>query len=84
MEVAHKMLILELLSYFVLNYVKLYTIITYAYIGNMDINRGQPLNGGIKVNWGGGGMAYMGSVIVCGLPRDLITIKYKVAALFYF
>ena len=55
MEVAHKMLILELLSYFVLNYVKLYTIITYAYIGNMDINRGQPLNGGIKVNWGGGG-----------------------------
>ena len=83
MEVAHKMLILELLSYFVLNYVKLYTIITYAYIGNMDINRGQPLNGGIKVNWGDG-MAYMGSVIVCGLPRDLITIKYKVAALFYF
>ena len=29
-------------------------------------------------------MAYMGSVIGCGLPGDLITIKYKVAALFFF
>ena len=26
----------------------------------------------------------MGSVIGCGLPRDLITIEYKVAALFFF
>ena len=29
-------------------------------------------------------VAYMGSVIGCGLPRDLITIEYKVAALFFF
>ena len=26
----------------------------------------------------------MGSVMGCGLPGDLITIKYKVAALFFF